>query len=259
MSAARSGTPIRAAARAVGPGREAQGGGGDDAEGAFGPDEQLLEIRAEVVLAQGREAVPEGSVGEHDLEAEHLLAHHAVAQHVDAAGVGRDDAADLAGALRADRDRQEQVARGDGVLDRLEDAAGLDDAGVVVGVDRRGCGSRRDEAEHDLGGSVGGEGAVDEAGVAALGHDAERKPGAGADHRLDLRRHRAGAAPRAPRPSRRRTSRSGTAPWPRDRRRSGRRRIRSGASRAFRAWRPPRRSGTSVLAEAELPGKRRAC
>jgi hypothetical protein len=42
---------------------ELEGGGGDDAEGALGADEELLEVVAGVVLAQRAQAVPDLPVG----------------------------------------------------------------------------------------------------------------------------------------------------------------------------------------------------
>ena len=72
---------------------------GDDAERAFGADEQLLQVVAGVVLAQRLKPSSTRAVGQHDLEAEHQVAHHAVAQHCGAARVGREIAAELAANL----------------------------------------------------------------------------------------------------------------------------------------------------------------
>ena len=85
---------------------EPQHRGGDDAERAFGAEEQLLQVVAGVVLAQPAQAVPDAAVGQHHLETEHLLARGAVAQDVDAAGVGREVAADLAAAFCGERKRK---------------------------------------------------------------------------------------------------------------------------------------------------------
>ena len=84
-----------------------EGRAGDDAERAFGADEEMLQVEAGVVLAQAVQAVPDPAVGEHHFEAEHVLARIAVAQHAGAAGVGRDVAADLARAFGAEADRVE--------------------------------------------------------------------------------------------------------------------------------------------------------
>ena len=72
---------------------------GDDAERAFGADEELLQIVAGVVLAQAAHQVEHAAVGQHDFEPQHQLARHAVAQHMHAAGIGRDIAADGAASL----------------------------------------------------------------------------------------------------------------------------------------------------------------
>ena len=50
-------------------GEQLQRRGGDDAERAFGADEQVLEIVAGIVLAQLRQRVDDAPVGEHDLDA----------------------------------------------------------------------------------------------------------------------------------------------------------------------------------------------
>ena len=60
-------------------------------------------------LRSAAQPVPDPAVGQHDLEAEHQLAGHAVAQHRGAAGVGREVAADRAAALGAQRHREEPV------------------------------------------------------------------------------------------------------------------------------------------------------
>ena len=80
------------------------------------PMNRSLQVVAGVVLLQRAEAVPDAAVGEHDLEAEHELARVAVGQHADAAGVGAEVAADLAGALRRQAEREQAVdAVGGGV------------------------------------------------------------------------------------------------------------------------------------------------
>ena len=87
-------------------GKELQHGRGDDAERAFGADEQLLQIVAGVVLAQTAQAVPDAPVGEHHFEAERQLARIAEAQHRGAAGVGRQVAADRAASFGRERQRE---------------------------------------------------------------------------------------------------------------------------------------------------------
>ena len=85
---------------------ELQHRGGDDAERAFGADEELLQVVAGVVLAQAAQAVPDAAVGKHDLDAQRQLARVAEAQHRGAAGVGRQVAADRAAALGGERQRK---------------------------------------------------------------------------------------------------------------------------------------------------------
>ena len=88
---------------------------GDDAERAFGADEQLAQVAAGVVLLERAVELEHGAVHEHDLEAEHPVARQAVADDLHAARVGRDVAADVARALRGEVDRPGQ-ARGRAVL-----------------------------------------------------------------------------------------------------------------------------------------------
>ena len=68
---------------------------GDDAESAFGSDEELAETVSGVVFAQAPQSVPDCAVGQDDLETENEVARVAEAQRVVAAGVGGEHAADL--------------------------------------------------------------------------------------------------------------------------------------------------------------------
>ena len=85
--------------------------GGDDAERAFGADEQVLQIVAGIVLLQLVEVVEHAPVGQHHLEAERMRARDAVGERRGAAGIGREIAADRAGALRRQQLRIEPVDR----------------------------------------------------------------------------------------------------------------------------------------------------
>ena len=76
--------------------KQFQHGGGNDAERAFRADEQLFQVVAGVVLAQGAQAVPDAPVRQHHFQPEHQIAHRAIAQHVDAAGIGGKIAANFA-------------------------------------------------------------------------------------------------------------------------------------------------------------------
>src|SRR5712671_7345261 len=102
-------------------GKELNRRGSDDAEGALAADEELLQIVAGIVLAQAAKAVPNPSVGQHHLEAQCQLAGFAVAQDRDAAGVGRQIAADLTGPLGPEAEREQSVGLGGRLLQVRED------------------------------------------------------------------------------------------------------------------------------------------
>ena len=75
---------------------------GDDAEGALGADEQMLQIIAGVVFAQAAEAAPDAAVGKHHFQTQNQIAGVAVAQHADTAGIGGEIAADAAASFCAE-------------------------------------------------------------------------------------------------------------------------------------------------------------
>ena len=107
-------------------GKEPQHRARDDAEGAFRANEEVAQRVAGVVLAQVSHTVPDATVGEHHLEAEHEVAGVAVAQHLRAAGIGREIAADLRRALRPEREREEPVVLGRDPLHLGEHDTGVD-------------------------------------------------------------------------------------------------------------------------------------
>ena len=84
---------------------------GDDAQRAFGADEQVFQIVAGVVLLELVEVVEHASVGEHHFEAERVRARNAIGKRRGAAGIGGKIAADGAGALRGQQLRIEPVDR----------------------------------------------------------------------------------------------------------------------------------------------------
>ena len=83
--------------------------GGNDAQRAFRPDEQIFQVVTGIVLLQLVEVVEHAAVGEHDLESERVRAGNTVGNGRDPAGVGREIAADGAGALRRQQLRIEPV------------------------------------------------------------------------------------------------------------------------------------------------------
>ena len=79
---------------------ELQHGGGDDAQRALRAHEQMLQVVAGVVLLQLGQIVQHAPVGQHHFETLHEIARIAIGEHGGAAGIGRQIAADGAGALR---------------------------------------------------------------------------------------------------------------------------------------------------------------
>ena len=65
----------------------------DDAERPFGADDERRQIEAGHALHRAVAEAQQPSVGEHEIDAEHRIAHHAVLRAEEAAGAGRDVAA----------------------------------------------------------------------------------------------------------------------------------------------------------------------
>ena len=178
--------------------REFQHGGGDDPQRALGADEQLAQAVAGVVLAQPAQTVPDRAVGQHHLQPQHQVARIAVTHRVVAAGVDRQHAADLRGALGRNRQRQQAAGFGGGKLGGLQGDAGLDRQRHVHRVEVADT-VQASGAEHKFRAVLGRDRAADHGGVAALRHHRCAGLGAQLDHRGEfLRRggtdHRAGAA-----------------------------------------------------------------
>ncbi|MNV55169.1 hypothetical protein D3C71_1473940 [compost metagenome] len=90
-------------------GKQFQGRRRDHAQGALGADEQLLQVIAGVVFPQALQAIEYLTVGHDGLDAQHQVAHHAIAQDGGAAGIGRDDAADGGRAFGSQAEGEEAV------------------------------------------------------------------------------------------------------------------------------------------------------
>ena len=82
--------------------KQAEHRGRNDAQRALRTDEHLFHIVAGIVLAQSAQTVPDAAVWQHHLEPHDQRSCIAIAQHLNAAGVGRDVAADLTGAFSAE-------------------------------------------------------------------------------------------------------------------------------------------------------------
>jgi hypothetical protein len=93
----------------------------------------VLEVVAGVVLAQAAQAVPDAAVGQHHFQAQRQLAGIAVAQHLHAAGIGGQVAADGGAAFGGERQREQAISLARRLLHRMQGASGLDGDGVVGG------------------------------------------------------------------------------------------------------------------------------
>ena len=83
---------------------QAQARRGDDRERSLAAAQQAGEVVTRVVLLEPVEAADDATVGQHRLDADELTPGRAVAQHVHAARVGRDRAADRRDVARAEID-----------------------------------------------------------------------------------------------------------------------------------------------------------
>ena len=108
---------------------------GDHPERSLRADHQPREIIAGVVLAQLGETGQNAPVGQHRLDAQREIARGAISDHMHPAGVGREIAANRAGALGSQRKRKIAVDRfGRGLRARQRDA-GVHRHGVAHGID----------------------------------------------------------------------------------------------------------------------------
>jgi hypothetical protein len=131
---------------------------------------EIAQVVAGVVLLERPQAVPDVPRRRHHLEAEHELAGVAVVQHVHAAGVGREVAADGAAALGGKAQREQPVVRCRRLLNGLQHDTRLDGHAVADRIDLEDA-VHAIERQHDLAAALVGRAAARHAGVAALGHD----------------------------------------------------------------------------------------
>ena len=153
---------------AAGHGLQAENSPGDDSERTFGPDEELFQVVAGVILHDGVHGGDDRAVGQDSLQAEHQVSRHAVADDAVAAGIGGNESADSGGAARSKIKGEEQACGFGLLLDGLECHAGLhrDSEGGFVDVLHAG---HEFEGQSDFG--AGGASAFDEAGHASVGDD----------------------------------------------------------------------------------------
>ena len=153
----------------------------DHAERAFGADEEPRQVVAGRRLARPLRGLDHPPVGSHDGQAEHVLAHGAVADGVGAAGARRRHAADRGVRPRVDREHQAGVA--EIFVQLLPRHARLHAAVQILGVD----------LQHLVHlGDVDGDAAVErrhmalQRGTGAEGNDRHLVLGAGLDDLLHL-------------------------------------------------------------------------
>ena len=168
----------------------------DDAERALAAHEQLEQRQPRHVLDPLAAEGDEGAVGEHDVEAEHVVGGDAVLHAAQAAGVGGHVAADRADLERRRVGRVPQAVLGSGRLDLGVEGARLDDRDLAGGVDLDRAHPL--EAEHDP--AVDGVGPAREPAAGASRDDADPVLGGpahgglhlGGVHRSDHRQRLAG-------------------------------------------------------------------
>ena len=97
----------------------------DDAERALAADEQLLQVVPRVVLEHPVERGQHGAIGEDSFDAEHQVAHHAVAQHAQAPGIGGDVPTHRGAVARTEVERKHHAAVFGGALHLTELGTGL--------------------------------------------------------------------------------------------------------------------------------------
>ena len=140
----RLGTPAQITSRSAIAGNQPQRRGGDDAQRAFRADQQLLQIEAAVVLLERGQRGIDAAVGQHRFQPQHQRPHRAVAQHLSAAGIGRDQPADRRRALAAQRQRKAQACGSRRLVQVLQDHPRL--AGDLAAPRHRARGSRSSAA-----------------------------------------------------------------------------------------------------------------
>ncbi len=105
----------------------------DDAERAFGADEQMREVVTGRGFLRPRARGDDLAVAAHHFERQHVVAHGAVAHRIGAGGAGRGHAAERG--IGAGVDREEHALVAQMLVERLAGDAGLDHAVQIVGMD----------------------------------------------------------------------------------------------------------------------------
>ena len=151
-------------------GEQAQHGGGDDAERSLRADDEVLEVVARIVLAQGFQPVPHKPAGEHDFESEGKLPRAAIGEHGHPAGIGGEHAADLGASLGGEAQGEQPAGAGRDLLSLRQRKPRFHNHGVGGEVDVAHP-IEPFERDHHLVSALERNLAADEAGIAALRHD----------------------------------------------------------------------------------------
>jgi hypothetical protein len=141
----------------------------DDPQCALCADEQRLDVVAGVVFAQALERRENPPIREHHFESQYQIAHHAVAQNRGPAGIGRQIAADLGGALRTQAQGEEAICLARRGLCAGQCAADFDDHGIIGSIDVPDA-IHALQGHDDLGAALIRGGAAAVAGIAAMGN-----------------------------------------------------------------------------------------
>ena len=137
--------------------KQPQGGGGDDTQCALGPNHQMAQIIAGVILAQSLQPVQHTSIGQNRFDPQTQIARIAIAQHVYPTRIGGQDAPHPRRAFRGERQGKEPVNLFRLSLHRGHHHASLDHQSVLRWVSRAHSGhplQRQDQGHwpplHDL-------------------------------------------------------------------------------------------------------------
>src|SRR5699024_4473921 len=99
--------------------------------GALAANEEIAQIVSSVVLAKAAQAVPDFALGRDDFKPQREITRIAIAQDLRPACIGGQIAPYGAASLGRETERKQPAGAVGGFLDRLQNAAGLDDHGVV--------------------------------------------------------------------------------------------------------------------------------
>lgn len=149
-------------------GDEAEADAGDDGEGAFAAGEKAWQVVAGVVFEEAGKAGEGRAIGEDCFESDELVAHGAIADDADAAGVGGDHASDGGGGAGGEVDPDVPAGGAHVLLEAFEGDASSDGDLTGDGVE---VFDGVEAAEREDGFAGAGDATADEAGVAALGHE----------------------------------------------------------------------------------------